>query len=112
VQKVEGEEGEGWVCLRCGEIVKKCKPWNGDVLEEVRPPTTSGKIVGFAMDEDTVTQNSVSGQGPKTLAEKLGASQEVGQDETLDHSGQWSKVNKESVDEEVAELNEEVNESA
>jgi peroxin-2 len=112
VQKVEGEEGEGWVCLRCGEIVKKCKPWNGDVLEEVRPPTTSGKIVGFAMDEDTVTQNSVSGQGPKTLAEELGASQEVGQDETLDHSGQWSKVNKESVDEEVAELNEEVNESA
>ncbi|KAL4810742.1 Pex12 amino terminal region-domain-containing protein [Aspergillus unguis] len=50
VQKLEGEEGEGWVCLRCGEIVKKCKPWNGDVLEETRRQSSSGKIVGFADD--------------------------------------------------------------
>ncbi|KAJ0422432.1 Pex12 amino terminal region-domain-containing protein [Aspergillus carlsbadensis] len=51
VQKLEGEEGEGWVCLRCGEIVKKCKPWNGDVLEETPRQSTSGKIVGFVMDD-------------------------------------------------------------
>ncbi|KAI9375713.1 Pex12 amino terminal region-domain-containing protein [Aspergillus egyptiacus] len=52
VQKLEGEEGEGWVCLRCGEIVKKCKPWNGDVLEEeTERQSTSGKVVGFAMDD-------------------------------------------------------------
>lgn len=54
VQKVEAEEGQGWVCLRCGELVKKCKPWNGDVLEEARPQgSTSGKAVGFAMDEES-----------------------------------------------------------
>ncbi|TGZ80698.1 hypothetical protein EX30DRAFT_364363 [Ascodesmis nigricans] len=29
--KIELEEGEGWTCLRCGTIVKRCKPWMGDV---------------------------------------------------------------------------------
>ncbi|KAK5110655.1 hypothetical protein LTR62_005695 [Meristemomyces frigidus] len=31
-QRIEAEEGEGWTCLRCGELVKQCKPWDGDVL--------------------------------------------------------------------------------
>ncbi|KAK5132895.1 hypothetical protein LTR08_008415 [Meristemomyces frigidus] len=31
-QRIEGEEGEGWVCLRCGELVRECKPWEGDVV--------------------------------------------------------------------------------
>lgn len=30
-KRVEAEEGEGWVCLRCGEIVRECRPWHGDV---------------------------------------------------------------------------------
>ena len=38
-RKLEGEEGEGWICLRCGELVKECKPWNGDVVEDVLPHT-------------------------------------------------------------------------
>lgn len=47
--RLEAEEGEGWTCLRCGKIVKECKPWNGDVLEEVaKSPSGSGKNVGFA----------------------------------------------------------------
>ena len=29
--RIEAEEGEGWSCLRCGEVVKECKPWDGDV---------------------------------------------------------------------------------
>ena len=33
--RLEAEEGDGWICLRCGELVKECKPWNGDVAEEV-----------------------------------------------------------------------------
>ncbi|KAK5741057.1 peroxisome assembly protein (Peroxin-2) [Elasticomyces elasticus] len=41
-QRIEGEEGEGWVCLRCGEVVKECKPWNGDVFED----TAKDSIVG------------------------------------------------------------------
>ena len=33
--RLEAEEGEGWTCLRCGELVKECKPWSGDVAEEI-----------------------------------------------------------------------------
>jgi len=46
--RLEAEEGEGWVCLRCGEIVKECKPWGGDVLEEISKPISSSKTVGFS----------------------------------------------------------------
>lgn len=27
--KIELEEGEGWTCLRCGGLVKRCRPWRG-----------------------------------------------------------------------------------
>lgn len=47
--RIEREEGEGWTCLRCGELVKECKPWTGDVLEpEVKSP--AHKTVVFADD--------------------------------------------------------------
>ncbi|KAL1956731.1 hypothetical protein VTO42DRAFT_6881 [Malbranchea cinnamomea] len=51
-EKLEAEEGEGWICLRCGEIVKQCKPWNGDVLEESRQPSSKGKNVGFVTSDN------------------------------------------------------------
>ncbi|KAF2221666.1 Pex12 amino terminal region-domain-containing protein [Elsinoe ampelina] len=41
-QRIESEEGEGWTCLRCGETVKECKPWSGDVIEEKPSRSTSG----------------------------------------------------------------------
>lgn len=44
--RLEAEDGQGWVCLRCGEEVKECKPWSGDVVEEV-VKTASSKSVGF-----------------------------------------------------------------
>ena len=34
-KRLEAEEGEGWICLRCGGVVKECRPWAGDVLEQV-----------------------------------------------------------------------------
>ena len=49
--RLESEEGEGWVCLRCGELVKECRPWKGDILEETPRPTTS-KMVSFSDDEE------------------------------------------------------------
>ena len=50
--RIEREEGEGWSCLRCGELVKECKPWGGDVLEpEVKSPAP--KTVVFADDVKT-----------------------------------------------------------
>lgn len=48
--RLEAEEGQGWTCLRCGEDVKECKPWSGDVIEEATKPSTSSKTVGF-LDE-------------------------------------------------------------
>ncbi|KAL2023616.1 hypothetical protein VTK56DRAFT_1773 [Thermocarpiscus australiensis] len=47
--RIEREEGEGWTCLRCGELIKECKPWSGDVLEpEAKSPAP--KTVVFADD--------------------------------------------------------------
>jgi peroxin-2 len=56
--RLEAEEGEGWVCLRCGELVKECKPWSGDVIEEVSKSGSTSKTVGFStegIDEDNNT---------------------------------------------------------
>ena len=47
--RLEREEGEGWTCLRCGEHVKECKPWSGDVLV---PPTKSGSAKAVAFSDD------------------------------------------------------------
>lgn len=59
-QKIEAEEGEGWTCLRCGDTVTSCRPWDGDVIVKhqhqhggAARPTSSGsgnggKSVGFA----------------------------------------------------------------
>lgn len=49
--RLEAEEGEGWTCLRCGEVVRECRPWRGDVLEEVVRPK-SAKKVGFSDEEE------------------------------------------------------------
>ncbi|KHN98913.1 peroxisomal biogenesis factor 2 [Metarhizium album ARSEF 1941] len=50
--RLEREEGEGWTCLRCGELVKECKPWSGDVLEPAVTTfrSTSAKTVAFTDD--------------------------------------------------------------
>lgn len=50
-KRLEAEEGEGWVCLRCGELVKECKPWAGDVLEDAIL-SSSKKSVSFSDDEE------------------------------------------------------------
>jgi len=50
--KIEAEEGSGWSCLRCGETVYKCKPWDGDVIVEKGPSSKSGKTVGFTVDDN------------------------------------------------------------
>ncbi|KAI1857084.1 hypothetical protein JX265_011285 [Neoarthrinium moseri] len=77
--RLEREEGEGWTCLRCGELVKECKPWSGDVLEEpVKSRSSTPKHVGFAEDvkapasehggedeeEDDDTPSHISGDDP------------------------------------------------
>ena len=53
--RLDAEEGEGFVCLRCGTLVKQCKPWAGDVLEEDPPRPRSSKSVSFS-DEDEIME--------------------------------------------------------
>lgn len=48
-QRIDAEDGEGWTCLRCGEVVKECRPWHGDVVQEPSRPS-SGKSVSFTED--------------------------------------------------------------
>jgi peroxin-2 len=62
-QRIEAEEGEGFTCLRCGEMaVKSCRPWDGDVLTPTSSRSNGGsehekpsrrKSVAFADDFDT-----------------------------------------------------------
>ncbi|KAI9670246.1 MAG: peroxisome assembly protein (Peroxin-2) [Alyxoria varia] len=33
-ERLEAEDGDGWTCLRCGGVVRECRPWRGDVLVE------------------------------------------------------------------------------
>jgi peroxin-2 len=61
-QRIANEEGEGWTCLRCGEIIKECKPWTGDIIEpEKRQPLSEpssstslghAKVVAFSSEEE------------------------------------------------------------
>ncbi|KAJ5130951.1 Pex N-terminal, partial [Penicillium bovifimosum] len=96
VQKIEAEEGQGWTCLRCGEIVKKCQPWNGDVLEEPRSQPGTGKIVGFAIDGESDDEAHGSDVAHEELDDKSSPLQEISGDEALQHSEQWSAVEKDS----------------
>ncbi|KAF2481209.1 Pex12 amino terminal region-domain-containing protein [Neohortaea acidophila] len=50
-KRIEAEEGEGWICLRCGELVKECRPWSGDVEAPVAvdvPRRSSRKSIAWA----------------------------------------------------------------
>jgi len=53
--RLEAEEGEGWTCLRCGEVVRECRPWSGDVLEEV-PRLKSAKKVSFSDEDESLSE--------------------------------------------------------
>lgn len=90
-QKIEAEDGQGWTCLRCGEIVKECRPWNGDVIEE-SPKSDSAKTVGFARVEtsDATDEETKAEGGENGLP-----SYEDAAAETLTGSSQWSNIEKE-----------------
>ncbi|KAK1984618.1 Pex12 amino terminal region-domain-containing protein [Colletotrichum cereale] len=60
--RLEREEGEGWTCLRCGELVKECKPWSGDVLEPPKKSPTA-KVVAFSDDAKDVESHTGTEDG-------------------------------------------------
>lgn len=68
--RIEREEGEGWTCLRCGGLVRECKPWSGDVLEPPnKSPTASTKAVMFAEDVKDASSEADTSQAEFVDAE-------------------------------------------
>ncbi|KAI9771230.1 MAG: peroxisome assembly protein (Peroxin-2) [Geoglossum umbratile] len=107
-QKLEAEEGEGWVCLRCGEVVKECKPWNGDVLEETSRPGTSGKTVGFSEtpgsgDEEKPKLRVLEPRPEDSSDENRGRGTETRSRDLAESSGEWAEVNRPSPEESTEE---------
>ncbi|KAG6004931.1 peroxisome assembly protein (Peroxin-2) [Claviceps maximensis] len=68
--RLEREEGEGWTCLRCGEHVKECKPWSGDVLEPALPTYKAVSTKTVAFTDDIIQAGSGGGGGGGILVEK------------------------------------------
>lgn len=85
---LEAEEGEGWGCLRCGEMVKKCRPWDGDVVvERKRQSWNSTKTVGFAEAQEAKGSPELTNVEPLPVEE--------GSESFQGESSQWSTVEKE-----------------
>lgn len=83
--KLEAEEGEGWTCLRCGEVIRICRPWSGDVLAEGKATVSAKeKSVGFEEYDD-------SGEGTANLV-AVEPHPEEDHHETLRGSSLWSSV--------------------
>lgn len=96
-QRIEAEEGEGWICLRCGEVVKECRPWHGDVVvrrsreshssvESGRPPSRR-KSVMFDLQEEEKKQQELD----EMEESKLEAVDPMPMEEAED-SMVWSKL--------------------
>ncbi|PPJ50012.1 hypothetical protein CBER1_06785 [Cercospora berteroae] len=94
-QRIEAEEGEGFICLRCGETVKECRPWNGDVLIEKRSrrltqstgaaesrPPSRRKSVMFDLDNEKQEEEEEE-EIPLSTVEPM----------PLEESQAWSEVN-------------------
>lgn len=101
--RLEREEDEGWACLRCGELVKECKSWSGDVLEEsTKSPTSSPKRVGFADDVKPPSDNE-DGTG-KSVQLTDGEQNEPNMLGTADHSEHTDSENYEEEDDGEADF--------
>ncbi|KAK4997412.1 hypothetical protein LTR28_013987, partial [Elasticomyces elasticus] len=108
-QRIEAEEGEGWTCLRCGEVVKECKPWSGDVLEERESREGSRKSVMFA-DEEKAGMRDMEPMPIEDDPDRLGNQDRRGDNEharPMDESGEWARIEQE---EHVVDENEQTDE--
>lgn len=98
-QRIEAEEGEGFVCLRCGETVKECRPWNGDILIEQRrsrrdtessgkSPASRRKSVMFDLDDEEKQRQEQDEED-----EGYGGELETVDPMPMEESAAWSEIN-------------------
>lgn len=90
--RLEAEEGEGWTCLRCGELIKECKPWNGDVLEEVLRPKSAKKV---SFSDEEVTRSPNNAESSSLELQKGGDEDRDCFFEGLKESEHWSRAESE-----------------
>ncbi|SLM35281.1 peroxisomal biogenesis factor 2 [Lasallia pustulata] len=97
--RLEAEDGEGWTCLRCGELVKECRPWNGDVLEDVaKHGNGSGKTVSFSDEEEkgqvAKEQHFLTEKKGLSAAGDRGAGEQIDESfgEKAPESEEWAEV--------------------
>ncbi|KAI5299946.1 Urmylation protein [Ascosphaera pollenicola] len=97
-QVLEGAEGDGWVCLRCGELVKQCQPWQGDVVvDEVQQQPQSvesspKKSVEFVEGDELISDGD-DDEGDED-------SEDYNEEEAEDSGNPWSSAGEEDEEEE------------
>ena len=105
-QRLEGEDGEGWVCLRCGEIIKECRPWSGDVVTSEEKKVR--KRVSFLEDHvdkgdeksnqsygnssKSIDSMAVADEATTDLKRLIEVDAEKTPSRTLDESAEWAQV--------------------
>jgi len=62
--KIALEEGEGWECLRCNTLIKKCRPWKGVLGDGFSEEVVAGnsKKVGFESNENIKGESDDEGR--------------------------------------------------
>jgi len=104
-QRIANEEGEGWSCLRCGEVVGECRSWGGDVVEEKRerehrPESRDAKSVGFVAEEREggvlreVEPRPEDDDDEETRVEKT-RGLDLGDELAFTESSEWAKAGEE-----------------
>lgn len=131
-QRIASEEGEGWPCLRCGEVIRECRPWDGDVLVERRggeqeqgqgqgQESAHGKSVGFAavgVEGGAEVGDGLREVEPRAEDEEQDEEDEVEEEEeiierevdwrdTLDESAEWARASEERSEDSQSEEYEE-----
>ena len=76
--RLEAEEGEGWVCLRCGEIVKECKPWSGDAVEGKAAHSDSKSVSFLGGDPQADKHSSLDNEESFNMAKRKSPDQSAG----------------------------------
>ncbi|KAF3923855.1 hypothetical protein ABW21_db0206370 [Orbilia brochopaga] len=90
--KIELEEGEGWACLRCNTVVKRCRPWRAGVVG----------LSMFEGEKDGATGGSGgSDAGDLTL---LSPREEHGLDDIIEHVEDDYDEDDDPINEELPEV--------
>lgn len=62
--RIEREEGDGWTCLRCGQLIRECRPWRGDLLEADEGGGVGGAKEDGGEERGLVTEGAGQDQRP------------------------------------------------